>query len=64
MRKCTLRPAKTQISLPYIISVVVIGRNHYENLPIQIYRKKLTPKIEKFLIKNANTDFFLFQLKT
>ena len=23
-------------------------------MPIQIYRKKLTPKIEKFKIKNAN----------
>ena len=27
---------------------------HYENMPIQIYRKNLTPKIENFQIKNAN----------
>ena len=27
---------------------------HYENMPIQIYRKHLTPKIENFQIKNAN----------
>ena len=26
---------------------------HYENTPIQIYRKKLTPKNENFQIKNA-----------
>ena len=28
--------------------------SHYENMPIQIYRKNLTPKIENFQIKNAN----------
>ena len=27
---------------------------HYENMPIQIYRKSLTPKNENFQIKNAN----------
>ena len=27
---------------------------HYENMPIQIYRKNLPPKIEKFRVKNAN----------
>ena len=33
------------------IRIIII---HYENMPIQIYRKKLTPKIEIFQIKNAN----------
>ena len=34
---------------------------HYENMPIQIYRKKLTPKIENFQVKNANIFLFLFK---
>ena len=31
-----------------------INSTHYENMPIQIYRKSLTPKNENFQIKNAN----------
>ena len=35
----------------------LLGRRclHYESMPIHIYRKNLTPKIENFQIKNANT---------
>ena len=29
--------------------------NQYENMPIHIYRKNLTQKIENFQIKTANT---------
>ena len=32
----------------------IVTEAHYENMPIQIYRKNLTPKIENFQIKNAN----------
>ena len=37
------------------VNIMLNGAKHYENMPIHIYRKNLTPKNENFQIKNANT---------
>ena len=46
-------PQKTVFTLSILLYFANTD-SHYENMPIHIYRKHLTPKIEKFQIKNAN----------
>ena len=56
------------LGLKYLISQSVLSFDHllpmhYENTPIQIYRKFHLKKTENFQIKKALT-FFIFLLKT
>ena len=45
-----------------IINLLVDSTEHYENTPIQIYRKFLPPKTERF--RKKFLIFFIFLLKT
>ena len=57
-KRIILRSLSLNLTVFYASHSAWIGTHyHYENMPIQIYRKSLTPKNENFQIKNA--DIFL-----
>ena len=46
------RDSKALLKMKVVFHVSL--RFHYENMPIQIYRKNLPLKIENFQVRNAN----------